>query len=83
MHYHTLTTNPQQAVGYPTNQIPPTGLEPVTLCLEGRCSIHMSYGGIVDLNTADSVWNAFVRILCQRQSSAFDVRQQAIFGRVL
>ena len=24
----------------------PAGLEPATLCLEGRCSILMSYGGI-------------------------------------
>ena len=22
----------------------PAGLEPATLCLEGRCSIHLSYG---------------------------------------
>src|SRR5437868_9274922 len=26
------------------NQIGPAGLEPATPCLEGRCSIHLSYG---------------------------------------
>src|SRR5438876_1183060 len=25
--------------------VPPAGLEPATLCLEGRCSIRLSYGG--------------------------------------
>ncbi len=24
---------------------PPAGLEPTTFCLEGNCSIHLSYGG--------------------------------------
>ena len=30
----------------------PEGFEPPTLCLEGRCSIHLSYGrevGVIDL----------------------------------
>ncbi len=25
---------------------PPVGLEPTTRCLEGSCSIHLSYGGL-------------------------------------
>ena len=28
----------------------PEGLEPPTLCLEGRCSIHLSYGRIGSVN---------------------------------
>ncbi len=27
-------------------RVPPAGLEPATLCLEGRCSIRLSYGGL-------------------------------------
>ena len=30
---------------YQVLSIPPAGLEPATPCLEGRCSIHLSYGG--------------------------------------
>ena len=33
------------------SRVPRTGLEPATLCLEGRCSIQLSYRGIkVKLN---------------------------------
>ena len=32
---------PDQKTGF---QIGPAGLEPATPCLEGRCSIHLSYG---------------------------------------
>ena len=32
---------PDQKIGF---QIGPAGLEPATPCLEGRCSIHLSYG---------------------------------------
>src|SRR4051812_26235983 len=29
-----------------TFAVPPAGLEPATPCLEGRCSIQLSYGGV-------------------------------------
>ena len=38
--------NPTRANKNDHKKLPPTGFEPVTLCLEGRCSIQMSYGGI-------------------------------------
>lgn len=52
--------NKECMTGYPTSpdkveslmhkarikrDVPPTGLEPVTVCLEGKCSIQLSYEG--------------------------------------
>ena len=44
--------NSRQRVSKPSEKtnsldetVPPAGLEPATPCLEGRCSIHLSYGG--------------------------------------
>ena len=35
-------------LSYRTKLVRPTGLEPVTLCLEGRCSLQLSYRRVVD-----------------------------------
>ena len=35
-----------RSVGVAAAAAPPAGLEPATLCLEGNCSIRLSYGGI-------------------------------------
>jgi hypothetical protein len=32
----------------PTDMVGAAGLEPATLCLEGRCSIHLSYAPVTD-----------------------------------
>ena len=34
----------------------PAGLEPATLCLEGRCSIHLSYGPPSFSSVPQGVW---------------------------
>src|SRR5437867_7852717 len=39
---------PDQKIGF---EIGPAGLEPATPCLEGRCSIHLSYGPTSSLQT--------------------------------
>ena len=45
--------------------VPRTGLEPVTLCLEGRCSIQLSYRGIqtFSINSQERCWKLPVRLL--------------------
>ena len=37
--------------------VTPTGLEPVTLCLEGRCSIQLSYGATGWKVVLNPQWN--------------------------
>src|SRR5215831_5710575 len=38
----------------------PAGIEPATLCLEGRCSIQLSYGPLSHFNSASRVTKAFI-----------------------
>ncbi len=44
----TNKKKPQKAfhIQLPKNQVGPAGIEPTTPCLEGRCSIQLSYGPI-------------------------------------
>ena len=43
----------------PAKLVPPPGLEPGTLCLEGRCSIQMSYGGTCGILTESKIFERF------------------------
>ena len=62
----------------PIKLVPPAGFEPATLCLEGRCSIQMSYGG-----QTMSVSNlALIRRLCKDDiyMSTPKVRLEPVFS---
>ena len=45
--------------------VAPVGLEPTTYCLEGSCSIQLSYRTMGRKDNAKSKWKAKIKMLCK------------------